>query len=123
MAEMVGETAKKLGHFLLVTVLMMMMIFSSHTTHWGATASSIQLKNDTRTALDYRGSMEEPELLFDSEISRMLADYQSATSGTNNPNKPAVSDCGRPPKYASCLPGETGSKPQQKCETYTRGCK
>ncbi|KAF5457622.1 hypothetical protein F2P56_021711 [Juglans regia] len=115
MAEMVGETAKKLGHFLLVTVLLMMMIVSSHTT-----ASSIQLKNGTRTALDYRGSMEEPELLFDSEISRMLADYQSATSGTNNPNKPAVSDCGRPPKYASCLPGETGSKPQQKCETYTR---
>ncbi|KAG2710928.1 hypothetical protein I3843_04G048700 [Carya illinoinensis] len=119
---MVGETAKKLGHFLLVTVLMMMMIFSPHTARWGATASSIQLNNGTRTALDYQGRMEEPELLFHSEISRMLVDYQSFTSGTKNPNKPAVSGCGRPPKYASCLPKKTG-KPPQKCETYTRGCK
>ncbi|KAF5457623.1 hypothetical protein F2P56_021712 [Juglans regia] len=123
MAEMVGEPANKLGHFLLVTVLMIMMIFSSHTTRWGATASSIQIDNGTRSALDYQGRMEEPELLFDSEISRMLADYQSATAGTNDSDKPAVSDCGRPPKYASCLPDETGSQPQQKCETYTRGCK
>ncbi|KAG6656906.1 hypothetical protein I3843_04G048800 [Carya illinoinensis] len=122
---MVGETAKKLGHFLLVTVLlllMMMMIFSPHTTRWGATASSIQLDNGTRTALDYQGRIEELELLFDSEISRMLADYQSVTSVTNDPNKPAVSGCGRPPKYASCLPQENGNQPQ-KCETYTRGCK
>ncbi|KAG2710930.1 hypothetical protein I3843_04G048900 [Carya illinoinensis] len=117
---MVAETAKKLGHFLLVTVLMMMILISSHTTRWGATAS-IQLDNGTRTALDYQGRMEKPELLFDSEISRMLADYQSVTYGTNDPNKPAVSDCGRPPKYASCLPQENGNQPQ-KCDTYTRGC-
>ncbi|KAG6716527.1 hypothetical protein I3842_04G053600 [Carya illinoinensis] len=117
---MVGETAKKLGHFLLLTVLMM-MVFSAHTTCWGATASSIQLDNRTRAALDYQGRMEEPELLFDSEISRMLVDYQTVTAGTNDPKKPVVSGCNRPPKYESCLPQKTG-KPPQNCGTYTRDC-
>ncbi|KAG2710936.1 hypothetical protein I3760_04G053300 [Carya illinoinensis] len=120
---MVGVTAKKLGHFLLVTVLLLMMIFSLQTTRWGASASSIQLDNGTRTALHYQGRMEEPELLFDSEISRMLRAYQSVTGGTKNGNKQAVSDCNRPPRYKSCLPNKTGSRPRQKCATYTRGCR
>ncbi|XP_041007889.1 uncharacterized protein LOC121252346 [Juglans microcarpa x Juglans regia] len=79
---MVGETAKKLDHFLLVTVLLL-MLFSPHTTRWGAIASSIQLDNGTRAAFDYQGRMEEPELLFDSEISRMLVDYQTVTGALN----------------------------------------
>ncbi|KAF5457625.1 hypothetical protein F2P56_021713 [Juglans regia] len=120
---MVGETSKKLDHFLLEKVLLLLILFSLHTTRWGATASSIQLDNGTRTALDYQGRMEEPELLFDSEISRMLDDYPTVTGGTKSPNKPAVSDCERPPRYKSCLHDKTGSKTQQKCETYTRGCK
>ncbi|XP_041007891.1 uncharacterized protein LOC121252348 [Juglans microcarpa x Juglans regia] len=122
MAEMVGETAKKLDHFLLVTVLLL-MLFSPHTTRWGAIASSIQLDNGTRAAFDYQGRMEEPELLFDSEISRMLVDYQTVTGGTKSPTKPAVSDCNRPPRYKSCLPDKTGIKPKQKCVPYARGCK
>ncbi|KAG2710931.1 hypothetical protein I3843_04G049000 [Carya illinoinensis] len=123
---MVGETSKKLAHFLLVTtVLMMMMIFSPHTTRWGAAASSIQLDNGTLTSLDYQGRMEEPELLFDSEISRMLASYTVVTKGTQNRGKPVVPSCGgRSPQYVSCLPRGDNSK--QGCKrrgTYQRGCK
>ncbi|KAF5457618.1 hypothetical protein F2P56_021707 [Juglans regia] len=117
---MVGETANKLSYFLLVTVLMM-MIFLPHTTRWGVTASSIQLDNGTRTALDYQGRMEEPELLFDSEISRMLI-QKYVTPGTANPRKPPVSNCGgRTPNYRTCLP--KAIKSDKRClrrGTYSR---
>ncbi|KAG6716535.1 hypothetical protein I3843_04G049200 [Carya illinoinensis] len=110
---MVGVTAKKLGHFRMVTVLLL-MIFSLQTTRWGASASSIQHDSGTLTALDYQGRIEEPELLFDSEISRMLRAYQGLTKDTANRNKQAVRYCKRGPRY--CLG-------PQKCATYTRGCR
>ncbi|KAG2710934.1 hypothetical protein I3760_04G053200 [Carya illinoinensis] len=118
---MVGETSKKLGHFdLLVTVLMMMMIFSPYTTRWGATASSIQLDNGTRTALDYQGRMEEPELLFDSEISRMLTDYQSFSYGSMKPGAAIAAGCSTSnQKY--CLPNAVNNRGDCR-SSYGRAC-
>ncbi|KAG7982368.1 hypothetical protein I3843_04G049100 [Carya illinoinensis] len=120
---MVGETSKKLAHFLLVTtvLMMMMMIFSLHTTRWGAAASSIQLDNGTLTSLDYQSRMEEPELLFDSEISRMLASYpKHVTDATKNAGGRAAPLCKSNPRY--CLP-KPGKKPGICRDIYDRTCR
>jgi hypothetical protein len=68
-AEMAGETAK-MDPFLALLLMVMNLL---RTTHCGATTS---IMKDNAT-FPYLGGMDEPELKFDSEISRMLIDYNN----------------------------------------------
>jgi hypothetical protein len=67
-AEMVGETAKRQkGAPFLALLLMMLMIFL-HYTPCGATTSIFEPSSTS----PYLARMDEPDWMFDSEISRML---------------------------------------------------
>jgi hypothetical protein len=111
---MAGETAK-MGPFLAFLLMLMILL---RTTRCGATTS---IMKDNAT-FPYLGGMDEPELKFDSEISRMLIDYNNyVTTGTNNANKPVV-DCSRSPRYDSCLPQKNSVPKGEKCDPYKRNC-
>jgi hypothetical protein len=71
----------------------------------------------------HHARMDEPGLMFDSEISRMLIDAGHLSQLALNRKKPAVPPCGRPPKYATCLDQANGKKPPPLCGTYDRICR
>ncbi|KAB1211560.1 hypothetical protein CJ030_MR6G013302 [Morella rubra] len=85
---MVGGAANR-GPFLGLPVPVMVMILLLLTSHCGASAWI----PDNGTS-PYRGHMDEPEPMLDSEISRMLVDIQTLITNINNPNKPAVDPVG-----------------------------
>ncbi|KAF5467861.1 hypothetical protein F2P56_012073 [Juglans regia] len=49
-------------------------------------------------------SVPKGELRVSNRIAFLCKRYNPITANTNNPNKPAVSSCGRPPRYSVCLP-------------------
>ena len=113
-AEMAGETVKR-GPF---PALLVMLTILLRTSDCGAT-SSIMKDNATSP---YHARMDEPGLIFDSEITRMLIDAGHHSQLALNPKKPAVPTCDRPPRYASCLDQANGKKPPPLCGTYDRIC-
>jgi hypothetical protein len=112
---MAGETVKR-GPLLALLVMLMILL---HTSDCGATSSTMK----DNASSPYHGLMDEPGLMFDSEIIRMLIDFKHLTDKTPDATKPVVSDCNRPPKYASCLPQENKKPPPDPCDTYKRNCK
>ncbi|KAE8021813.1 hypothetical protein FH972_007674 [Carpinus fangiana] len=114
---MVGETVnRKSGPF---PALLMMLLILLHTGHCGATTTSITKNNASSR---YDGRMDELEFMFDSEITRMLANKNTVTDSTNNRNKQAV-DCSRGQQYVSCLPkGNEPRRPESCNSRYKRNC-
>jgi hypothetical protein len=116
---MVGETAKrKRGAPFLALLLMMLMIFL-HNTPCGAT-SSTSIFNANATS-PYLARMDEPDWMFDSEISRMLVDRGHVTPPTGNRNKPAVY-CPSGQRYDGCLPKPNSVPKGENCDTFKRNC-
>jgi hypothetical protein len=110
---MVGETAKrKRGPFPALLVMLMIVL---RTTRCGAT-TSIVIDHATSP---YLGHMDEPDWMFDSEISRMLEDKRSFTEATKG--KGPVLKCAY---YKDCLPPRRPAKPGENCDAYTsnRSC-
>ncbi|GFZ21051.1 hypothetical protein Acr_29g0002130 [Actinidia rufa] len=65
----------------------------------------------------------ELEMLMDSDTSRRLLQGGKShpfTFPTGNKNKPVGANCGRPPKYASCLPGKNNKPPIRPCKLYEK---
>jgi hypothetical protein len=115
-AEMVGETVnRKRGP---CPALLVMLLIFLHTGHCGATTSITKNNASSR----YDGRMDELEFMFDSEITRMLANKNTVTDGTNNRNKQAVG-CSRGRPYESCLPeGNKPRRPESCNSRYKRNC-
>ncbi|KAG2726523.1 hypothetical protein I3760_01G116600 [Carya illinoinensis] len=123
--EMVRGTAK-CGQFPALTLVMLLLIMFLHNTSHceEATAHPSSRESDNGTYLNYHGpmAMDEPELLmFDSQISRMLADYPSRVAGTNDPSKPVFADC---TQSNTCSGKRTDVPGQEKCnlDAYKRKC-
>ncbi|KAG2715470.1 hypothetical protein I3843_03G081700 [Carya illinoinensis] len=123
--EMVGGTAK-FGQFPALTLVMLLLImFLQNTSHCGeAIAHASTLESNNGTYLNYHGpmAMDEPELLmFDSQISRTLADYQSSVQRANDePKNPVFADCTK-----SCLGKNKYDVPgREKCDgnSFKRNC-
>lgn len=56
-----------------------------------------------------------------SHITRILAESQGfETSSTNNATQPSTADCGRPPRYDSCLGDKRNKAPTENCGPYNR---
>ncbi|KAE8021815.1 hypothetical protein FH972_007676 [Carpinus fangiana] len=112
---MVGETAKRKRAPFLVLLLVMLMVLL-HTSECGAT-SSIMKGN---ASSPYHARIDEPaDWMFDSEITRMLADKpHRVTDGSKNSGKPAV-PCGKGKQYLPCT---NGGPPPPHCNSYNRGC-
>ena len=111
-AEMVGETAKR-GHFL-AALLVMLMIFLFHPNNCG---TAMSLESNATSIFD--GPMDEPEFMFESEISRMLIDYKHVTDASSSGGGAL---CSRRP-YKTCLPQSNGKRVGETCNDYKRrGC-
>jgi hypothetical protein len=107
---MVGETAKrKRGPFL---ALLMMLMIVLRTTRCGATTSIVM---DYATS-PYLARMDEPDWMFDSEISRMLQDKGHLGIDAVK-NKGAVLGCAY---YKNCLPDPRAAKQGENCTPYSR---
>ncbi|KAC0061007.1 hypothetical protein FH972_027080 [Carpinus fangiana] len=111
-----AEERVKRGLFMALLVMLMILM---HTNHCGAT---ISIMKDNATS-HYHARMEEPAYwMFDSEITRMIVDYNNyVTTGSKNPSKPVV-DCSRSPRYDSCLPQKNSIPKGENCDTYNRNC-
>lgn len=109
---MVGETAKR-GHFL-AALLVMLMIFLFHPNNCG---TAMSLESNATSIFD--GPMDEPEFMFESEISRMLIDYKHVTDASSGRGGAL---CSRRP-YKTCLPQSNGKPVGETCDAYKRrGC-
>jgi hypothetical protein len=114
---MVGQTAMtKRAPFLALLLAMVMVLL--YTSDCEATSSI--MKGNASSPYHARIDEAADHWMFDSEITRMLADKGHFTDGTKFAVKPAIADCNRPPKYITCLPPKAGQK--QNCGTYHRGC-
>ncbi|KAL0014786.1 hypothetical protein SO802_001855 [Lithocarpus litseifolius] len=114
-AEMVETTAKR-GLF--VAVLFMFVILL-HLNYCGA-AASLNI-NTTITSSSVDGPVDDSEFMFDSQISRMLVNYEFVygTDSAGNKNK---AFCSRNP-YKNCLPQSNGQRVPETCDKYKRrGC-
>ncbi|KAG2715471.1 hypothetical protein I3843_03G081800 [Carya illinoinensis] len=117
---------EKCGQFPALTLVMLLLIMFLHnTSHCGeATAHASTRESDNGTYLNYHGpmAMDEAELLmFDSQISRMLADYPSIVARTNDPSKPVFADC---TQSKTCSGKRYDVPGQEKCNrgSYKRNC-
>jgi hypothetical protein len=116
---MVGETAKrKRSPFLALFVMVMILL---HTSDCGATSSI--MKGNASSPYHARIDEAADYWMFDSEITRMLADKPHATDNTDNPNVAAI-DCGRAPDYKPCIQAKKNNQPiPETCDPYKRkGC-
>ena len=114
-AEMVEKTAKR-GPF--VAVLFMFVILL-HLNYCGA-AASLNI-NTTTSSSSLDGPVDDSEFMFDSQISRMLVNYEfvHGTDGSRSRNKVF---CSRKP-YKNCLPQGNGQRVPETCDKYKRkGC-
>jgi hypothetical protein len=107
---MVGETAKRKRRPFPALLVMLMIVL--RTTRCGAT-TSIVMDNATSP---YLGRMDEPDWMFDSEISRMLLDKAHLTPDTLKGNDPVLK-CAY---YKDCLPPRRPAKPGENCDAYTK---
>jgi hypothetical protein len=119
---MVGETAKKKRGAPFLALLLMMLMNFLHNTPCGATTSIFE----PSTTSPYLARMDEPDWMFDSEISRMLVDRAHVTPPTNNPNEAAIR-CGRfknGSDYKRCLQAIRNHTPViENCDPFNRiGC-
>ncbi|KAG6661708.1 hypothetical protein CIPAW_03G194000 [Carya illinoinensis] len=114
-----GDQRQKLGSFLAL-ILGLTLTILLHARPSGASAST----HDNGTSLTYCAfSTGEPELLFDSEVSRMLGQGGGFAIKSLNSEKSVVNKCGRP-RYGSCL-GQKNLIPRPDCRgrgNYNRNC-
>ncbi|KAA0042447.1 hypothetical protein E5676_scaffold121G001310 [Cucumis melo var. makuwa] len=61
------------------------------------------------------------EFLMETDTSRMLLDFQNLqTPSTNNPNRQSVPECGRPPRYDSCIGEKRSISNPENCDVRNR---
>lgn len=114
-AEMVEKTAKRCPF---VAVLFMFVILL-HLSYCGA-AASLNI-NTTTSSSSLDGPVDDSEFMFDSQISRMLVNYEFV-HGTDSAGSRNKAFCSRKP-YKNCLPQSNGQRVPETCNKYKRrGC-
>ena len=117
---MVGETAKRKRAPCLALLLVMLMVLL-RTSDCGATSSIMK----GYAISPYHTRIDEPaDWMFDSEIARMLIDYNKYVARGSDNRKTAAVPCGQGTQYKKCLPdANQASQTREKCARYKRGCK
>ncbi|KGN57776.1 hypothetical protein Csa_010194 [Cucumis sativus] len=105
-------------------ILLLLLIPSGFTVNDTAASASCNSSHSKKCHL-VRDDVGDYEFMMESEMGWMLSiNYDKYKSPpTRIANKQVVKDdCGRPPRYESCLGRKRDTLIQEKCAVYKRGC-